>query len=93
MRRPRAFKHLLTAKSRFATRWIDADTLAYEDGDGAIRLWDATTGREVGKLENKAGVALDVLSLAARRCASKRRPAVEAGSGGSDDALPPEETP
>src|SRR5690606_10724243 len=60
-----ALKHLLTAKSRFATRWIDANTLAYEDGDDAIRLWDATTQREAMRLENRHGLALEVLSLAA----------------------------
>ncbi len=87
-----ALKHLLTARSRFATRWLDASTLAYEDGDGAIRLWDATSGREAMRLDDKAGVALDVLSLAsAPQCKQVTTP-VET-SAGSDDALPPETTP
>ena len=75
-------KHVLTAKSRFATRWIDSTTLAYEDGDGGIRLWDATTGREVGKLDDRPGLALDVLSPATAP-ACKQGPALPepAGSG------------
>ncbi|MEO8552532.1 MAG: hypothetical protein ABI678_21290, partial [Kofleriaceae bacterium] len=86
-----ALKHLLTARSRFATRWLDPTTLAYDDGDGDIRIWDATTGREAMRLDDKNGLALDVLSLAsAPQC--KQAPAkVETGSAGSDDALPPEE--
>ena len=66
-------KHLLTAQSRFATRWLDANTLAYEDGDGAIRLWDATTGREVGEARQQAGHR-------ARRAVAGRRAAVQAGA-------------
>ncbi len=95
-----ALKHVLTAKSRFANRWIDPNTLAYEDGEGAIRIWDATTGREVQKLENKAGIALDLLSLAPAPLCKGSPPVVEptpdagsgAGSGSSDEPpLPPEE--
>ncbi len=93
-----ALKHVLTAKSRFANRWIDANTLAYEDGEGAIRIWDATTAREVQKLENKAGIALDILSLApAPLCKGSppvAEPALDAGSGSAapdEPPLPPEE--
>jgi hypothetical protein len=82
-------KHLLSAKSRFPTRWLDATTLAYEDGDGAIRLWDATTGREALRLEDRSGIALDVLSLAGAPLCKQAPPAVEAA--GSGDELPPEE--
>jgi hypothetical protein len=85
-----ALKHLLTQKSRFATRWIDPNTLAYDDGDGAIRLWDASTGREASRLEDKAGLALDVLSLASAPQCKQGPPAAQAGSG--SDELPPEET-
>ena len=88
-----ALKHLLTAKSRFVTRWIDPTTLAYEDGDGAIRIWDATTGRESMKLENKVGIALDVLSLAPAPLCKGAPPTVDVGSGSGDEPppLPPEE--
>ena len=83
-----ALRHVLTAKSRFATRWLDNTTLAYDDGDGGIRLWNAATGRDGGRelerLENKAGLALDALSLAAGTC--KQPPIETAGSG---DELPP----
>jgi hypothetical protein len=86
-----ALKHLLTAKSRFATRWLDANTLAYEDGDGAIRLWDATTNREAMRLENKPGLALQVLSLASAPLCKQAPPLVDAAGSGDELPLPPEE--
>jgi hypothetical protein len=55
-------KHLLTGKSRFLNRWVDAQTLAYEDPDGAIRFWDAGTGREALRLADKGGLALAFLA-------------------------------
>jgi len=95
-----ALKHLLTSKSRFSTRWLDAGTLAYEDGADAIRLWDPRRdgrGGEVVRLENKAGIALDVLSLAPGPLCKQQPPSAEtgpgAGSGSGDEApLPPEES-
>lgn len=84
-----ALKHLLTARSRFVTRWIDANTLAYEDGDNAIRLWDATTGREAMRIENKPGVSLAVLSLASAPLCKQAPPTEE--PAGSGDEMPPEE--
>ena len=85
-----ALKHLLTAHSRFDTRWLDATTLAYEDGDSAIRLWDATTGREALRLDERGGLALDALAISASPVC-KQAPAVEAGSGSAEEPLPPEE--
>jgi hypothetical protein len=85
-----ASKHLLSAKSRFPTRWLDGNVLAYEDGDGAIRLWDATTGREAMRLEDRSGIALDVLSLAAAPLCKQAPPTVDA-AGSGDEPLPPEE--
>jgi hypothetical protein len=84
-----ALKHVLTAKSRFATRWLDATTLAYDDGEGGIRLWDATTGREAQRLENKVGIALDVLSLASAPLCKQAPPTAEPDTG---DEMPPEES-
>jgi hypothetical protein len=84
-------KHLLTAKSRFTTRWLTPTLLAYEDGDGAIRLWDSAKGREEMKLENKPGLALDVLSLAPAPLCKGAPPNPDVGSG-SGDELPPEES-
>ncbi len=55
-------KHLLTGKSRFLSRWLDATTLAYEDPEGGIRLWDATSGRESLRLADKSGLALAFLA-------------------------------
>jgi hypothetical protein len=88
--RTATLKHLLSARSRFPTRWLDGNLLAYEDGDGGIRLWDAATGREALRLENKAGIALDVLSLAAAPLCKQAPPAVEAGSA-ADEPMPPED--
>ena len=83
-----ALRHVLTAKSRFATRWLDATTLAYDDGDGAIRLWDVATGRELERLDNKpGGLALDVLAAGTGTCTPP--PVEKAGSG---DELPPEDS-
>lgn len=87
-------KHILTDRSRFATRWIDATTLAYEDGEGAIRLWDAKRdgrGGQVLRLENKLGeprrgevklgMALDVLSRELTPQCKQQQPAAEPGAG------------
>jgi hypothetical protein len=77
-------RHVLSAHSRFATRWIDATTLAYEDGDNAIRLWDVQSQRETHKLDDRAGIALDVLPLsAAPPCKGSAQPVEPAGSAGS----------
>ncbi|HEY6179706.1 MAG TPA: hypothetical protein VIX73_34865, partial [Kofleriaceae bacterium] len=77
-------KHLLSAHSRFATRWLTASMLAYEDGEGGIRLWDATTGRQLARLEvrngnteDRSGLALDVLSYSAAPLCKQAPPAVE----------------
>ena len=83
------FKHVLTAKSRFSTRWVDGNMVAYEDGEGAIRLWDATTNREAMRLDERAGLALDVLSLASAPLCKQAPPTAE--PAGSDEPLPPEE--
>ncbi|HEU4731440.1 MAG TPA: hypothetical protein VFT22_26280 [Kofleriaceae bacterium] len=87
------YKHILSARSRFPTRWMDPATLAYEDGDGAIRLWDATTGREAMRLDDKSGIALDVLSLAPAPLCKQAPPAVDAAGapGAADEPMPPEE--
>ncbi len=88
--------HLLTARSHFATSWIDPTTLVYEDGEGQIRMWDATTARQLpNPLVNKPGLALAVLSLEPGPLC-KQGGNVEAGSGsggsGSDEPpLPPED--
>jgi hypothetical protein len=58
-----SLKHVLTGKSRFTSRWLDATTLAYEDPEGNVRLWDATTGREAQRLTEKFGIALAFLAL------------------------------
>ncbi|MBA3456947.1 MAG: hypothetical protein H0T42_27910 [Deltaproteobacteria bacterium] len=86
-------RHVLTARSRFGTRWLDANLVAYEDGEGGVRVWNAVTSREEVKLDNKPGIALDVLSLSsAPSC--KQTPVVvdPVGAGSADEPpLPPEE--
>ena len=72
--------------------------LAYEDGDGAIRLWDAPSAREVGRLEDGYGIALDVLAVVPG-FVCRTGPVVDtatpgSGSGsGSEEPMPPEEGP
>lgn len=56
-----AYKHVLTAASRFGVQWIDDNRLLYEDGTGGLRIYDAAAGREVGKLSERAGFALGAL--------------------------------
>jgi hypothetical protein len=93
--------HLVTAASRFDARWLDDATLAYEDGDAVVRLWDAASAREVGRLDDRAGIALDVLSPAAGPlCKAEGVVPVPTGSAapvGSGSAvvepMPPEEAP
>ena len=85
-----AYKHVLTADSRFRAQWLGDDQLVYEDGSGGIRVYDAVAGREIGKLTERAGLALDTLPpTAAPLCTSE--PIVDDPDAG-DDELPPEET-
>lgn len=82
-----AYKHVLTADSRFRARWIDDDRLIYEDGSGGLRIFDAAAGRESGKLGERAGLALDTLPpTAAPLCRSE--PIVD--DPDAVDELPPE---
>ena len=84
-----AYKHVLTADSRFRVQWLGDDQLVYEDGSGALRIYDAAAGREVGKLTERAGLALDTLPpTAAPLCTSE--PIVDDPTA-IDDDLPPEE--
>lgn len=86
-------RHVLTSRSRFGTRWLDANLLAYEDGEGGIRVWNAATSREEVKLDNKPGIALDVLSLSSAPSCKQTPVIVEpVGAGSADEPpLPPEE--
>lgn len=96
-------KHILTAPSRFNLRWLSDDRLIYEDDAGALRIWDATTGREALKLGDKAGFALAGLSPSSKPICRKEPLAdvetetepEEPGTGLDDapveDALPTEE--
>lgn len=90
--------HILSARSQFAPRWLDATTLAYEDGEGMIRLWDATTSKQLpNPLSNRADIAFEVLSLGVpckgtAEVGAGSGSAVGAGSGSDDEPpLPPED--
>lgn len=63
-------RHVLSASSRLTARWLDGKRLLYEDGDGGLRIWDAASGREVGRLADR--LALDGQS------ATKAPPCMEA---------------
>jgi hypothetical protein len=91
-------KHVLTAGSRFNLRWLSDDRLVYEDGAGGLRVWDATSGREVDKLADKAGFALAGLSASpAPICHAEPLADVETGETEEPaeppvDEMPPEES-
>ncbi len=76
-------KHILTAPSRFGLRWRDDDTLIYEDETGGLRIWSASTGRELLKVAEKAGLALYGLSSTSKPICRKE-PEVVAPDDGSD---------
>lgn len=78
-----ALKHVLTGKSSFVSRWLDSATVAYDDPDGAVRLYDASTGREALRLTERGGLGLAYL-------ATTRGPACERAEP-ADDPVPPEE--
>jgi hypothetical protein len=81
----------LTASSRFGLRWLDDDRLLYEDGSGALRLYDAAAARELGKLTERAGLALHALTpTAAPLCRSE--PIVDDPSA-TDDVPEPADQP
>ena len=82
-------KHLLTGKSTFRSRWLDDDRLIYEDGTGALRVWDATTGREVQRITEKGGLALAALSAHNEPICKVAPMVIEPDTGG--DEMPPEE--
>ncbi len=50
-------RHIYRGATRFLPRFLGAGTLAFEDEGGAVRLYDAAIGREVGRLETRGGVA------------------------------------
>nr|MBA2538324.1 hypothetical protein [Deltaproteobacteria bacterium] len=91
--------HVLTARSQFAPRWVDATTLAYEDGEGSIRFWDATKEKQLpNPLVNRAGLGFEVLSLGlpckqagATVGAGSGSVGIGSGSDGEEPPLPPEE--
>jgi hypothetical protein len=87
-----AFKHVLTASSRFAGAWIDEDKLIYEDGSGGLRIYDAAAGRETAKISERAGMALWALSpTSAPLC--RKEPIADTVEPDDGSEMPPEEAP
>jgi hypothetical protein len=87
-----AFKHVLTASSRFAGAWIDEDKLIYEDGSGGLRIYDAAAGRELAKISERAGMALWALSpTSAPLC--RKEPIADTVEPENGTDMPPEEAP
>jgi hypothetical protein len=88
--------HLLTQASRFGLRWLSDDRLLYEDGSGALRIWDATTRREAARLTaGKAGAyLLGVAGLSASaRPICRKEPLAEVETEVVPEEPPPEEPP
>jgi hypothetical protein len=51
-------RHVTKARSAFLPRFVDALLLAYEDDEGAVRLYDPAAGRETGRLKAKGGAGM-----------------------------------
>ncbi|MEZ4369059.1 MAG: hypothetical protein R2939_22670 [Kofleriaceae bacterium] len=83
-------RHVLTARARFAMRWLDVNRLLYQDADGALRVWDAAAGREVAKLESRPGLAVDGLSAIAMAPCPGAAPPPEAAGVDADADAPPD---
>jgi hypothetical protein len=72
-------RHVYKGATRLLPRFVGARTLAFEDEGGAVRLYDAAIGREVGRLETRGGVAFVGLgALAGPVCKSEPGPAGQA---------------
>ncbi len=84
------YKHVLTAASRFGVQWIDDDRLLYEDGTGALRLYNAALGHETGKIVERAGLALRALAPSAAPLCQTEPPVDDPTA---IDDLPTEEPP
>lgn len=85
-------RHLLTTDSRFNVRWLDDERLVYEDGTGGLRIWDATTGREVMKIAEKAGLGLHGLS-ASPKPICRKEPLDDVETAAPDEPVEEEEPP
>lgn len=48
-------RHLVRGSARLRPRFADPVTVAFEDEQGTIHLYDAAVAREVGRLENRPG--------------------------------------
>ena len=83
-------RHIYRGATRFLPRFLGAGTLAFEDEGGAVRLYDAAIGREVGRLETRGGVAFVGLgALAGPVCMSEPAPPAQPAPSASsrEDAV------
>ncbi len=85
-------KHVFKGATRFHARFLDAVILAFEDDEGGARLYDAAVAREVGRLDNRTGLAFFGLgAVSAVPCKSEPAagaPAPPASPPGSTTAPP-----
>jgi hypothetical protein len=82
-------RHLLTEASQFRSRWLDDDRVVYEDAAGGLRIWSATERKEVQRIPDKYGLALDALSARLAPLCKSAPPEVEPDPG--EETMPPEE--
>lgn len=83
--------HVLSAASRFNVRWLSDDRLIYEDDEGALRIRDVPSKREVAKLEaKKIGFALAGLNPSPKPICRKE-PLADVVIDDGSEPMPPEE--
>lgn len=82
-------RHIVRGSARLQPHFADPATVAFEDEQGTIHLYDAAVAREVGRLENRPGQSFTGLgSMAGARC--RKAPA---GATPSSDAVGDTATP
>jgi hypothetical protein len=67
--------HVASGETAFMARFVDAALLAYQDDDGAVRLYDTAASRESARLSGKGEIGM--LGVAAQRgrvCWTRPRP-------------------
>jgi hypothetical protein len=88
-------KHVFKGATRLLPRFADRATLAFEDDQGNIRLYDAAVTREVGRLENRPGLSFAGLGALPRTsCPGQPPPAAPAAAeaGAPAPTAPPADT-
>ncbi len=79
-----------SGESSLAAAWLDDDRLAHEDGAGAVRIVDVTSGAEVARLVAPGGVGLAGLGRAPSCRATGDAAAADNSEDGEGGGGPPE---